>query len=601
MSVRVTLLLALVLVPISAAQAALELLASREPYYPGVPIDIHVRASEFEIDPEPTCSAEEPEAGQLIFRGMAPNISSSVRIVNGRVSRSESATFTCQYQFIAPAPGSYRVGPFRMLQGGRELQTEPRVLGVQEVPLDSRLRVRVLVPERPIYVGQHVPVRIEWWLADELKDRIHRYSIRSRLFDMDTAVRFLGDEPPGRDDQVLAIETADGELKLQATVTTRREGDSDYLVVAAERTLVPLRAGKLDLGAATVHVDEITRFQRDLFGGRTAARTRKIFSRDVPRELVVKAPPTQGRPASFAGAVGRGFSLEVAADRSVVQLGDPITLTLTVRGDGNLDSVGLPSLDADGGLSPEQFRLPEGEVSGQLKDDAKIFRVAVRVLDESVREVPTLAYSWFDPEQGSYQTTRSRPIALAVRPAQVISADDVVAGTAEPKPPSAEELAVTPDEPGTPSGRIQHLSMTGADLAIERDPEALLHRSGRGPGLRAAAYAGSLALVLAALWGRRRADADPRERRKWQVYRAQRKRIEAALAEPRREALGAIAAALREITAAAPELRSDELEGFLRKCDSVIYAPGAEAAGKLEPEIAQRAQTLLARMKEALQ
>lgn len=596
MSLRVALLLALVLAPIAAARASLELRVSREPYYPGVPVDIHVRATEFEADPEPSCAAPEPEAGQLIFRGMAPNISSSVRIVNGRVSRSESAVFTCQYQFIAAAPGSYRVGPFRMTQGQNQRQSEPRGIEIQKVPLDDRLRVRVLVPEDPVYVGQHLTVRIEWWLDDELKDQIHRYSIRSRLFDMDEAVRFIGDEAPGRNDQGLVIETGDGELNLKATATRRHEEGRNYLVLAAERTLVPLRTGVLDLAAATVHVDEITQFQRDLFGRRTAARTRKIFSQDVPRKLVVKASPSHGRPESFAGAVGRGFSLEVAADRSVVQLGDPITLTLTVRGDGNLASSGLPRLDADAGLSPEQFRLPEGDVSGQLRGDAKVFRVPVRVLDDSVREIPALAYSWFDPEQGIYQTTRSRPIALSVRPAQVISADDVMATAPEASP-------FTPDDSEAPRAapdKLGALTHAGADLSVERDPEILLHRSGRGPGMRAAAYAGSVALVLVAWWARRRAEADPRERRRRQVFQAQRRRIEAAGTRPRREALGEIAAALREIAAVAPELRTDEFDAFVRDCDSVIYAPGSEAGASLEPEIADRAETLLRAMKEAL-
>ena len=33
---------------------------------------------------------------------------------------------------------------------------------------------------------------------------------------------------------------------------------------------------------------------------------------------------------------------------------------------------------------------------------------------------------WFDPDLGHYQTTRTRPIALSVRPATVIGAADVV-------------------------------------------------------------------------------------------------------------------------------------------------------------------------------
>jgi hypothetical protein len=613
-SIRAALLSGLVLVPnaaAAAAQANLELLVSREPYYIGVPADIHVRTTEFEADPEPSCSAEPPEAGQLVFRGMVPNISSSVRIVNGRISRSKSATFTCQYQFIAASPGSYRVGPFHMAQGQDQRHTGTRVIQIQKVPLDDRLRVRVLVPEDPVYVGQHMPVRIEWWLSDELQDHVHRYSIQSRLFQMDDAVRFVGDEVPNRGDQTLTIETSDGELALKATVTKQREGGRDYLVVAAERTLVPLRTGVLDLATATVHVEEITRFQRDLFGRRTAARTRKIFSQDIPRKLVVKAPPSRGRPESFAGAVGRGFSLEVTADRSVVQLGDPITLTLTVRGDGNLASIGLPRLDAhgDAGLSPRQFRLPEGDVPGQLIDDAqagrsKVFRIPVRVLDDSVREIPALAYSWFDPEQSEYQTTQSRPIALSVHPAQVISADDVVGTTPDAKPATADQPEAPGTAPDATPRKLGALSMTGADLSIERDPEVLLHRSGRGLLPQAAAYTGSLALVLGALWARRRAEADPQKKRLRRIYQAQRKRIEAAKTRPRRQALAEIAAALREITAAAPELRSHELEAFVRECDSVIYAPGTDAEADLEPEIASRADTLLAAMhasmKEAL-
>jgi len=591
----------LVLATMAAAQAPLELRLSREPFYPGVPVELHLRTTEFDAEPEPSCWAEEPEAGQLSFRGIIPNISSSVRIVNGRISRSESATFTCQYQFVAPEPGSYRVGPFRMTQGGDPLEIQSQIIEVRKIPLDPRLRVRVLVPEEPIYLGQHLPVRIEWWLEQELKDRIHRYSIRSRLFEADDAFRFIGDPVASRGDQILAIETAEGELNLRATVTKRREGGRSYLVLATERTLVPLRTGEFDLGAATVHVDEITRWQRDLFGRRTAAGTRKIFSRDVPRKLVVKAPPSRGQPDHFAGAVGRGFSLEVAADRSVVQLGDPITLTLTVRGDGNLASVGPPRLGAGGGLSPEQFHVPEGDVSGRVIDDAKVFQITLRVLDDSVREVPALAYSWFDPELDAYQTTKSRPIALSVHPAQVISADDVMTATPEPWTAAMNELEAPPARPGSPPTKRGSLSLTGADLSVVRDPEVLLRRGGRSSGFRVAAYGGSVALVLVALWARRRAEVDPELRRRQQVYQEQCKRIAAAKATPRRQALSEIAAALREITAAAPELRSRELDDFVRECDTATYAPGDDADTSLNPEVIRRAEALLATMQEALQ
>src|SRR5581483_7257518 len=93
------------------------------------------------------------------------------------------------------------------------------------------------------------------------------------------------------------------------------------------------------------------------------------------------------------------------------------------------ENASLPALSADDGMSPDEFRLPEGDTPGNTADGAKRFHVSVRVTDESVGEIPALAYSWFDPDSEKYQTARSQPIALRVMPAQVVSAGDVVRGS----------------------------------------------------------------------------------------------------------------------------------------------------------------------------
>ena len=85
-----------------------------------------------------------------------------------------------------------------------------------------------------------------------------------------------------------------------------------------------------------------------------------------PVRLEVIEVPRSGRPASFAGAVGSGFSLEVSADRSVVQVGEPITLQLHLRGDGDLSSAGLPPFDAEGLFDPTRFRLPDEPPAGRI-------------------------------------------------------------------------------------------------------------------------------------------------------------------------------------------------------------------------------------------
>jgi hypothetical protein len=360
---------------------------------------------------------------------------------------------------------------------------------------------------------------------------------------------------------------------------------------------VPLRAGAVRIPAASVVADEATRYRRDLFGGRVATHVRKLRATDRDRALEVSALPSAGRPPSFAGAVGQGFQLDVAADRTVVQVGDPISLTLTLRGAGNLERLGLPPLDAPGLLPKQHFRVPEGDLPGEVEGGAKRFTAVVRVLDERQQEIPALEYAWFDPEAERYETTRSRPIALSVRPAEIIGAEDVLSEPL-PAPEDDREVAEAPEPPVPASGGF---STTGADLAIERDV-TLLVRDARtswgGRGLPAGIYAGSVLAVLAALVERRRR-LEPEARARRKRADDQLDAIRAAASAPAAEAAAHIARALRALAAQHPDAHGRELDELLAACDAQAYAPAElRDDGPLDPRLHQRALALAERLRE---
>ena len=79
--------------------------------------------------------------------------------------------------------------------------------------------------------------------------------------------------------------------------------------------MVPLKPGSFDIEPASVNVDEGLRWQRDLFGRRTATQARKLRVDGKQLKITVLPVPMKGRPTSFAGAVGKGVVLEVSADR----------------------------------------------------------------------------------------------------------------------------------------------------------------------------------------------------------------------------------------------------------------------------------------------
>ncbi len=588
------LLLALALGLLAGAAHAQELRVqtSDPPYFVGEPVDLQLVASGFAREPQPEVSVESAASGTLELLGMSPNVRSSITVVDGRVTRLETVQFVFRYRFVARAAGAHALGPFRVKQGQFEANAGAVTLQVKAVPPSGQIRLRLVLPETPIYPGQRVRLRIEWWIATQLREHLHRYRIRSQLFDRTDAFRFLAPESePGATE--LSLETAAGQVTLPAEVRSQSIAGEEFLVVAAERTMVPLKTGTFDFEPASVVVDIVTRWRRDLFGGRVPERIRKRRAEDLPRRLVVREIPRSGRPPGFAGAVGQGFTLEVSADRSVVRVGDPIQLTLVLRGDGNLESAGLPALVEDVGLSPQQFRLPAGDLDGVVEGGAKTFTVPIRAITESVREIPPLHYAYFDPVAQAFRSTQSRPIALSVRPASLVTAGDVVMGESPDLVAASAPngmARVVQEEPSA-GGFIP----VGANLSIVREPEELLGQARVAVGSvgLGAIYAVSLALLGSSFVLRRRADVDPELLRQRRALRQQRNLIVSARSQPRSQALKTIAEALREMVRVSSGARPGELDEFVAECDAVTFAPTQAGEGEaLDPAFQQRALEL---------
>jgi hypothetical protein len=569
-----------------------ELKVAPAPYYVGMPVDLHLQIEGLERSPDPTCSAGPVDGALMNLVAIVPSVSTRVTVINGRTTRTDRVTFVCRFSLTVSRPGEIRLGPFLVAQGSVRATSPTYSISVQTIASDPRVGVRLILPQGPVIVGQRLPISIEWWLDEGLQESIQNYEIHSRLFEMPDAFRFVDDRPANRGEQTLAIQTNAGELTLPAVVETRSERGRNFLVVRAERTLVPLQPGDFDLGSATLSLNEVIRWQRDFFGGRRASQAQRIFGNDVEHVLRVREAPTEDRPPSYAGAIGRGFSFEVTADRSVVQRGDPIVLTFTVRGEASLNQVGLAGLAGEDALPKHSFALSDEQPSGKIVDGAKVFRVPVRILDESLKEIPALPYSWFDPALGEYQTVYSRPIALSVRPAQLISAADVVSAQAqESSDPRANEPAPAR---GPKISNGAGFGLTGANLAIETRRDRLRgQEESRGQRL-ALVYAASILLGIPAWLYRRRQDRDPKFLRIAAGYRKQCQRIEAAAALPQKEALGEVASALRELGALERGDPDPTREALIAECDAVFYAPDSALGSPVEAPLIERARGLAA-------
>ncbi|MDX9723999.1 MAG: SH3 domain-containing protein, partial [Myxococcota bacterium] len=186
------------------------------------------------------------------------------------------------------------------------------------------------------------------------------------------------------------------------------------------------------------------------------------------------------------------------------------------------------------------------------------------------KEIPPLAFSFFDPALGTYQTVRSQPIALSVSgAASVVGAQDVV--TAQ----DSEPTEAKPAKASKRTDKAAPVSLLGVELGLS-EPSQTLSRPVQLQDLMVpVAILHALPLLfLAFLAYRRRTDGSRgEEQRQKQALEA----LRAALREARSSAAAStqLANALRE-WAKLSEL-SAAAEGVLQQLETVAYDPKLKA------------------------
>ncbi len=176
----------------------------------------------------------------------------------------------------------------------------------------------------------------------------------------------------------------------------------------------------------TVQVAAPQQQRRDPFGALfNRSRTIPVEIHAAPTTVNVLPLPTIGKPKGFSGAVGR-FNFGVTAEPKTISPGDPITLQMTILGEGNYDRIQPPALPDDA-----PFRL-FGDAVRQQANNGVRFEQVISPRDATVTTIPPIGFSYFDSERGQYRTISSRAIPITVtatsnNTAQLFAAQDALA------------------------------------------------------------------------------------------------------------------------------------------------------------------------------
>ncbi len=150
------------------------------------------------------------------------------------------------------------------------------------------------------------------------------------------------------------------------------------------------------------------------FGGAALSEEQTVSS--TPIKLQIRPLPTAGKPNSFYGAVGTGYTFTTKLKPTQTEAGEAVTLSATVQGPGNLKTttdLSFPTID---GIASYPAAPVVNYFPNTTTRSYKVFKTELVPASSGTYTIPALHWSYFDPQANAYKTLASTPLQLAVVP-----------------------------------------------------------------------------------------------------------------------------------------------------------------------------------------
>lgn len=361
-----------------------------------------------------------------VLSGPNMSTSSSVQIINGRMTQSVSYTYN--YVLQAVQEGSFTIGPasidvdkktyntdevpVTVVQGsGQQQKVTPVPPAATTVPGFSAedLFIRVLVDRKEVFQGEHLVATVK------LFSKLDISGIEKINFPSFTG--FLQQEieiPPLR---FLNREVVNGQVYSTGMIK--------------QLVLIPQRSGELIIDQVSIDCQIRQRVRRstgslfdDFFDSyQTVVQT----ATSEPQTIRVKPLPS-GAPSSFRGLVG-SYIMEASVDREKLPANEAVTLKLKITGKGNLRLMDPPPVSF-----PPDFEVYDPRVTQNISHSvsgssgAKTFDYLVIPRSAGRYRIPPVEISYFDPAAVRYVRLSSEEFIVDVSRPETEDAGQVISG-----------------------------------------------------------------------------------------------------------------------------------------------------------------------------
>ena len=370
--------------------------------------------------------------GFTVVGGPFTSSSSSFSMVNGSMSHTVRCTYTFALQ--AYQEGTFHVGSATLTVKGKKISSEP--FDIKVIPDDGShaapsgggsssgqgqsqqntsdpqvsgkdLFIRVIPSKKSAYVGEQVVLTYKLYTKVPVSSlSVERMPSYAGFWTKDIT------------------DNNGGSLRQ----TSEYINGIEYTAAEIQKiVVVPQRSGTLPIDPMIIEciaqirtesnrqrsMDPFEAFFNDPFFNRNIANVRKELTSQT-LNLEVKSLPENGKPASFAGAVGN-FNFKSEIDKTELSTNEAFTLTLTVSGTGNVELLQMPTP-----VFPPDFEVYDPKITMNVNNNAnglsgtKKAEYLVIPRRAGSFTVPAVEFSYFDPSKGTYQTLSSQPYEIKV-------------------------------------------------------------------------------------------------------------------------------------------------------------------------------------------
>lgn len=340
--------------------------------------------------------------------GPTPTTSSQVFVNNGKMTRNSSTTYT--YILMAEKEGTFTIPPATVEVKGKKYKSNE--LSIKVLKKDAAaanqsqssssgisnndIFLRTVVTKRKVFQQEYLVATIKLYTRNNLSNITN-----AEFPDYNGFLAYDLKKP------------------TQLDFSTENYKGRNYSTAILRQTLLyPQHSGKLEIGEAKL--DAVIRIrsnrgQQDVFGDffATYQNVRKTLKAKAQTINVNSFP--EGKPANFSGIAGTGISLKASINHTTVKANEPVTLKITLSGNGNLKLVNTPNI-----TFPADFDSYDPKITNKLSNTTsgvkgtRTFEFLIIPQYAGDFTIPSYSLSYFDLSSKSYKTIKTPTFNLTV-------------------------------------------------------------------------------------------------------------------------------------------------------------------------------------------